>query len=45
MVRSRSRKDVPEVQVPKRQATQWEIQSSAVLVELERKKSQHYEKW
>jgi len=45
MVRSRSRKDVPDVQVPKRQATHWEIQSNAVLVELERKKSQHYEKW
>jgi hypothetical protein len=45
MVRSRSRKDVPDVQVPKRHATQWEIQSNAVLVELERKKSQHYEKW
>lgn len=45
MVRSRSRRDVPDVQVPKRQATQWEIQSNAVLVELERKKSQHYEKW
>ena len=45
MVRSRSRKDVPEVMKPARQATQWEIQSSAVLVELERKKSQHYEKW
>jgi len=45
MVRSRSRKDVPEVIKPARQATQWEIQSNAVLVELERKKSQHYEKW
>jgi len=45
MVRSRSRKDVPDVQVPKRYATQWEIQSNAVLVELERKKGQHYEKW
>ena len=45
MVRSRSRKDVPEVIKPVRQATQWEIQSNAVLVELERKKSQHYEKW
>jgi len=45
MVRSRSRKDVPEVQVPKRHATQWEIQSNAVLVELERKKNQHYDKW
>ena len=45
MVRSRSRKDVPDVQVPKRQATQWEIQSNAVLVELERRKGQHYEKW
>jgi len=45
MVRSRSRKDVPDVQVPKRQATQWEIQSNAVLVELECKKGQHYEKW
>lgn len=45
MVRSRSRKDVPEVIKPVRQATQWEIQSNAVLVELERKKGQHYEKW
>ena len=45
MVRSRSRKDVPEVIKPVRQATQWEIQSNAVLVELERKKSQHYERW
>ena len=45
MSRSRSRKDVPDVQVPKRQATQWEIQSNAVLVELERKKGQHYKKW
>jgi hypothetical protein len=45
MVRSRLRKDVPEVQVPKRYATQWEIQSNAVLVELERKKNQHYDKW
>ena len=45
MVRSRSRKDVPEVIKPTRQATQWEIQSNAVLVELERKKGQHYEKW
>jgi hypothetical protein len=39
------RKDVPEVIKPVRQATQWEIQSNAVLVELERKKGQHYEKW
>ena len=45
MVRSRLRKDVPEVIKPVRQATQWEIQSNAVLVELERKKGQHYEKW
>ena len=45
MTRSRSRKEVPDVQVPKRQATQWEIQSNAVLVELERKKGQHYKKW
>jgi len=45
MVRSRSRKDVPEVIKPARQATQWEIQSNAVLVELDRKKGQHYEKW
>ena len=45
MVRSRSRRDVPEVIKPARQATQWEIQSNAVLVELERKKGQHYEKW
>jgi hypothetical protein len=45
MSRSRSRKDVPEVIKPARQATQWEIQSNAVMVELERKKGQHYEKW
>lgn len=45
MVRSRLRKDVPEVIKPVRQATQWEIQSNAVLVELDRKKGQHYEKW
>jgi hypothetical protein len=45
MSRSRSRKDVPEVVKPARQATQWEIQSNAVMVELERKKGQHYEKW
>ena len=45
MSRSRSRKDVPDVQVPKRQATVWEIQSNAVLMELETRKEEHHQKW
>ena len=45
MVRSRSRKDVPDVQVPKRQATVWEIESNAVLMELEVRKELHHQKW
>jgi hypothetical protein len=45
MSRSRSRKDVPDVEVPKRQATVWEIQSNAVLMELEARKEEHHQKW
>ena len=45
MSRSRSRKDVPDVQVPKHQATVWEIQSNAVLMELETRKEEHHQKW
>ena len=45
MTRSRSRKDVPDVQVPKRQATVWEIESNAVLMELETRKEQHHQNW
>jgi len=45
MVRSRSRKDVPDVQVPKRQATPWEIESNAALMELEVRKEKHHQKW
>ena len=45
MTRSRSRKEVPDVQVPKRQATVWEIESNAVLMELEVRKEQHHQKW
>jgi hypothetical protein len=45
MSRSRSRKDVPDVQVPKQQATVWEIQSNAVLMELETRKELHHQNW
>jgi len=45
MVRKASRKDVPEVQVPRRKATDFEIQSNALLVELDKRKEQHYQKW
>jgi hypothetical protein len=45
MVRSRSRKDVPDVQVPKRSATVWEIESNAVLMELEARKELHHQVW
>jgi hypothetical protein len=45
MSRLKSRKDVPDVQVPKRQATVWEIESNAVLMELEARKEQHHQIW
>lgn len=45
MVRSRSRKDVPDVQVPKRKATVFEIEANALLMELEARKEQHQQKW
>jgi len=45
MSRSRSRKDVPDVQVPKQQAKVWEIQSNAVLMELETRKELHHQNW
>ena len=45
MSRLKSRKDVPDVQVPKRSATVWEIESNAVLMELETRKEQHHQNW
>jgi len=45
MSRLKSRKNVPDVQVPKRQATVWEIESNAVLMELEVRKEQHHQNW
>ena len=45
MVRSRSRKDLPDVQVPKRKATVFEIESNALLMGLEARKEQHQQKW
>jgi hypothetical protein len=45
MSRLKSRKDVPDVQVPKRSATVWEIESNAVLMELEARKEQHHQNW
>ena len=45
MVRKLSRKEVPDVQVPRRKATDFEIASNSVLVELDKRKEQHWEKW
>lgn len=45
MVRKSSRKEVPEVQVPRRKATDFEIASNSLLVELDKRKEQHWEKW
>lgn len=45
MVRKASRRDVPEVVVPRRKATDFEIASNSLLVDLERRKVQHEEKW
>lgn len=45
MVRKLSRKEVPDVQVPRRKATDFEIASNSLLVELDKRKEQHWEKW
>jgi hypothetical protein len=45
MVRKLSRKEVPDVQVPRRKATDFEIASNSFLVELDKRKEQHWEKW
>jgi hypothetical protein len=45
MVRKASRKEVPEVQVPRRKATDFEIASNSLLVELDKRKVQHEQKW
>lgn len=45
MVRKLSRREVPDVQVPRRKATDFEIASNALLVELDRRKEQHWQKW
>ena len=45
MVRKLSRKEVPDVQVPRRKATDFEIASNSILVELDKRKEQHWKKW
>ena len=45
MVKSRSRKDVPKVEIKRYEPTTWDIQASAVLVELESRKEEHHQKW
>lgn len=45
MVRKASRREVPEVQVPRRKATDFQIASNSLLVELDKRKEQHWEKW
>lgn len=45
MVKSRSRNDVPKVEIKRYEPTTWDIQASAVLVELESRKEQHHQKW
>ena len=45
MVKSRSRNDVPKVEIKKYEPTTWDIQASAVLVELESRKEEHHQKW
>ena len=45
MTRSRSRKDVPQVEVKRYEPTSWDIQAHAVLVELEARKDKHHQKW
>lgn len=45
MSRSRSKKDVPQVEVKRYEPTSWDIQAHAVLVELEVRKDKHHQKW
>lgn len=45
MVRSRLRNDVPKVEIKRYEPTTWDIQASAVLVELESRKEKHHQKW
>lgn len=45
MVKSRSRNDVPKVEIKRYEPTTWDIQASAVLVELESRKEKHHQKW
>ena len=45
MVKSRSRKDVPKVEIKRYEPTTWDIQASACLTELETRKEQHHQKW
>ena len=45
MVKSRSRNDVPKVEIKRYEPTTWDIQASAVLVELESRKEEHHQKW
>ena len=45
MSRSRSKKDVPQVEVKRYEPTSWDIQAHAVLVELEARKDKHHQKW
>jgi hypothetical protein len=45
MSRSRSKKDVPQVEVKRYEPTSWDIQAHAVLVELEARKDKHHQNW
>ena len=45
MVKSRLRNDVPKVEIKRYEPTTWDIQASAVLVELESRKEEHHQKW
>lgn len=45
MSRSRSRREVPQIEVKRYEPTTWDIQASACLTELEVRKEQHHQKW
>jgi len=45
MVKSRSRKDVPKVEIKRYEPSVWDIQASACLTELESRKEKHHQKW
>jgi len=45
MVKSRSRKDVPKVEIKRYEPSVWDIQASACLTELESRKEEHHQKW